>query len=105
MANGGDGEAEGNRRPDLPERGGEQRFIRASGATLAASVAMGEAMTPEKAYEMGYRHITDLAEMNRIAEMMRIERLNTIALQLLEAWREGAMAAKAMLEKQSSTLQ
>ncbi|MCU0839619.1 MAG: hypothetical protein MUE49_12985 [Rhodospirillales bacterium] len=105
MANGGDGEAEENRRHDLPERGGEQRFIRASGATLVTSVAMGEAMTPEKAYEMGYRHINDLAEMNKIAEMMRIERLNSIALQLMEAWREGAMAAKAMLEKQSSTLQ
>jgi len=66
---------------------------------------MGEAMTPEKAYEMGYRHISDLAAMNTVAAMVEIERLNAVAVQLMEAWREGAMAAKAMLEKQSSTLQ
>lgn len=62
-------------------------------------------MTKDKAYEMGYRHIIDLAEMNRVAAMADVERLNDFALALMDAWREGAMAAKAMLEKEVATLQ
>jgi hypothetical protein len=104
MDNGGNGEARG-RSPHGPEPGTSQRNVSALKATLDGGVATGEAMTPERAYEMGYRHIIDLAEMNKIAAMIEIERLNAIALQLMEAWREGAMAATAMLEKQSSTLQ
>jgi hypothetical protein len=62
-------------------------------------------MTPEKAYELGLRHIADLAEMNKVAAMIEIERLRDVAITLMEAWREGALATKAMLDKQSSTLQ
>lgn len=104
MASGNDGEAR-NRRADHRERGGAQRLLSVSEVRLAEYVPMGEPMTPEKAYEMGYRHIADLAAMTRVAAMAEVERLSATAVKLMEAWREGAMAAKAVLEKQSSTLQ
>lgn len=104
MDSGNDGEA-GNRRAQRPERGDAQHLVSVFEAKLADYVPMGDPMTPEKAYEMGYRHISDLAAMTRVASMVEIERLSATAVALMDAWREGAMAAKAMLEKQSSTLQ
>jgi hypothetical protein len=62
-------------------------------------------MTPKQAYRMGFRHITDLAEINRIADMFLEDELDERAQRLIEAWREGAMAATAMLEKAHSTVQ
>jgi hypothetical protein len=62
-------------------------------------------MTPKQAYRMGFRHITDLAEINRIADMFLEDELDDRAQRLIEAWREGAMAATAMLEKAHSTIQ
>ena len=62
-------------------------------------------MTPEQAYRMGFRHVSDLAEINRIADLFMSDRGNEQALQLMEAWREGAMAAAAMLERAGATLQ
>jgi hypothetical protein len=60
-------------------------------------------MTPKQAYRMGFRHITDLAEINRIADTFLED--DDRAQRLIEAWREGAIAAAAMLEKQRSTIQ
>ena len=62
-------------------------------------------MTPKQAYRMGFRHIIDLAEINRIADMFLEDETNDRAQRLIEAWREGAIAAAAMLEKQHSTIQ
>lgn len=62
-------------------------------------------MTPEQAYEMGYRHIADLAEMSRIADLIDDDRLAEYALKLMEAWRAGAMAARVMIEREVSTIQ
>ena len=62
-------------------------------------------MNINKAYLMGFRHIADLAEMNRIADLMEDNRFNEYALELMEAWRTGAMAAQAMIEKRTATLQ
>ncbi len=62
-------------------------------------------MTPKQAYRMGFRHVTDLAEINRIADLFMSDRGNERALQLMEAWREGALMAAAMLEKAEATLQ
>src|SRR5512132_4696422 len=62
-------------------------------------------MTPKQAYRMGFRHITDLAEINRIADTFLEDELDDRAQRLIEAWREGAIAAAAMLEKQRSTIQ
>jgi hypothetical protein len=62
-------------------------------------------MTPKQAYRMGFRHITDLAEINRIADIFLEDELDDRAQRLIEAWREGAIAAAAMLEKQRSTIQ
>ena len=42
--------------------------------------------------------------MNRVAAMADVERLNAYATQITDAWREGAVAAKAMLEKELATL-
>ena len=61
-------------------------------------------MSPDKAYEMGFRHIADLAEMSRIADLIEDQRLSSYALELMQAWRAGAMAARAMVEKEESTL-
>lgn len=62
-------------------------------------------MTPKQAYRRGFRHITDLAEINRIADLFLADEADERALRLIEAWREGAMAAAAMLEKAEATLQ
>ncbi len=62
-------------------------------------------MTPEQAYEMGFRHIADLAEMSRIADLVDDEQMADYALKLMEAWRAGAMAARVMIEREGSTLQ
>ncbi len=86
--------------------GAQQPFVIPSRISLnAEDLDASAAMTPEKAYEMGFRHIIDLAEMNRVASMVDIERLSTFALQLMDAWRRGANDATAMLEKQTATLQ
>lgn len=62
-------------------------------------------MTPEQAYEMGFRHIADLAEMSRIADLVDDEQMADYALKLMEAWRAGATAARVMIEREGSTLQ
>ena len=62
-------------------------------------------MTKKKAFEMGFRHVADLATMNRIAEMVRDEVDDATALDLMEAWREGALAARALLDRETATLQ
>lgn len=62
-------------------------------------------MTPKQAYRMGFRHVADLAEINRIADLFLGDGADQCALRLMEAWREGAMAAAAMLEKEHATLQ
>lgn len=61
-------------------------------------------MTPKKAYQMGFRHIADLAEINRIAEMFESDDCNDHALSLIEAWRQGAVAATALLDRQDATV-
>lgn len=82
-----------------------ERFLSEPGNTLNGEPCIGAPMTKDKAYQMGYRHIIDLAEMNRVAEMADVERLSAYAAQIMDAWREGALAAKAMLEKEVATLQ
>jgi hypothetical protein len=62
-------------------------------------------MTKSKAYEMGFRHVADLAAINRVAELIRDNSEDGNAMALMEAWREGALAAHALLERQSATLQ
>ncbi len=62
-------------------------------------------MSPKQAYQMGFRHVIDLAEINRIADLFLGDEADEGALRLMEAWREGAMAAAAMLEKEHVTLQ
>ena len=62
-------------------------------------------MTPKQAYRMGFRHVSDLAAINRIADLFMNDDGDDRALILMEAWRDGAMAAAAMLEKARSTLQ
>ena len=62
-------------------------------------------MTPKQAYRRGFRHISDLAEINRLADLVLADGSDEHALRLIEAWREGAMAAAAMLEKAHATLQ
>jgi len=62
-------------------------------------------MTPKQAYRMGFRHITDLAEMNRVADHFLDDECDERVTQLIEAWREGALAATAMIEKEFVTLQ
>ncbi len=83
----------------------QERFVSEPGTTLNGESCEGAPMTKDKAYQMGYRHITDLAEMNRVVEMADVERLSAYAAQIMDAWREGALAAKAMLEKEVATLQ
>ena len=61
-------------------------------------------MTPKQAYQMGFRHIADLAEINRIAEMFEGNESNEYAICLIEAWRQGAIAATALLERQHATV-
>lgn len=62
-------------------------------------------MTPKQAYLIGYRHITDLAEMNRIADLYRADEDDEQAIRLIEAWRRGALEARTMLERQQARLQ
>ncbi len=62
-------------------------------------------MNTKKAYYMGFRHIADLAAMNRIVDLAADNRFNEYALELMEAWREGAITAQAMIEKESATIQ
>lgn len=104
-SNGGSNSEARNRRLASPDRGEAQGFISVFETRLSGSIPMGEPMTPEKAYEMGFRHIIDLAEMNKVAAMVENDRLSAAAVKLMEAWREGALAATAMLERQSTTLQ
>ena len=61
-------------------------------------------MTPKQAYQMGFRHITDLAEINRIAEMFERDDCDEEALRLIDAWRQGAVAANALLDRQHATV-
>lgn len=56
-------------------------------------------MTVEDAYAMGFRHISDMAAMNRLAELLRDDQTDSETLRLFEAWRQGAMVAQAMLER------
>ena len=67
--------------------------------------ARGPQMTPKQAYRMGFRHVTDLAEINRIADRFIDDECDRCALMLIEAWRRGAMTATAMLEKEQATIQ
>lgn len=92
-------------RPSATPGRQRERFVSETGTTLNGEPSEGAPMTKDKAYQMGYRHIIDLAEMNRVAEMADVERLNAYATQIMDAWREGALAAKAMLEKEVATLQ
>jgi hypothetical protein len=62
-------------------------------------------MTPKQAYRMGFRHITDLARINQIADKFLDDACDRYAQRLIEAWQEGAMAASAMLEKEHATIQ
>ena len=62
-------------------------------------------MTPKQAYRMGFRHITDLVRINEIADKFLEDEGNGDAERLIEAWREGAMTATAMLEKEQATIQ
>ena len=62
-------------------------------------------MTPKQAYRMGFRHVTDLAEINRVADTYLENECDPGALALIEAWRQGAMTATAMLEKELATIQ
>lgn len=62
-------------------------------------------MTLKQAYRMGFRHIIDLAEINRVADKFLDDEQDDRAQRLIEAWREGAMAATAMLEKEKVTIQ
>ena len=61
-------------------------------------------MTPKQAYQMGFRHITDLAEINRVAEMFERDDCDEEALRLIDAWRQGAVAANALLDRQDATV-
>ena len=62
-------------------------------------------MTKKQAFEMGYRHIADLAAMNRIAAVVNAREDDPEAAALMAAWRDGAMAARAMIERETATLQ
>lgn len=62
-------------------------------------------MTAENAYCMGFRHILDLAEMNRIAAAFRANEDDEEVIRLIQAWRAGMLAAQAVLERGSATLQ
>lgn len=62
-------------------------------------------MTKKTAYEMGFRHVADLAAINRVADLIRDDNDDNNALALMEAWREGALAARALLERETATLQ
>lgn len=61
-------------------------------------------MTPKQAYRMGFRHITDLAEMHHIAECFGRAEDDERLLRLMEAWHEGTLAAKALLDREFATV-
>lgn len=62
-------------------------------------------ITVKRAYQMGYRHVCDLAEINQVALQVReCDDTDGTAKALMNAWREGAMAAKAMLDKEGATV-
>jgi hypothetical protein len=62
-------------------------------------------MTLKQAFRMGFRHIADLAEINQIADRLLEDEFDSRAQRLIEAWRQGAMTATAMLEKEEATIQ
>lgn len=80
------------------------RTVEAPRAGRARSAARRPALTEKQAYQMGFRHVSDLADMNRVADLYLAGELDERALRLLEAWREGAMAASAMLDMPNVTV-
>jgi hypothetical protein len=80
-------------------------FISGRYHAFAMNADAYEPLSLEDAYAMGYRHIADLALMNRIAELIRRDEPDAQALRLLEAWRQGAMVAQAMVDRATRTLQ
>lgn len=60
-------------------------------------------LTVDEAYAMGFRHISDMAAMNRLAERLSEDQTDSETLRL-EAWRQGAMIAQAMLERCKTVL-
>jgi hypothetical protein len=62
-------------------------------------------MSPEKAFEMGFRHISDLFEIGQIADLLDDDQLSTYAVALMRAWQEGALMARALIEKEAATIQ
>ena len=77
----------------------------ACGLYFALPGAKGPQMTPKQAYRMGFRHVTDLAEIDQVADRYLEDECDPGALALIEAWRQGAMTATAMLEKEQATIQ
>lgn len=61
-------------------------------------------LTVDEAYAMGFRHISDMAAMNRLAERLSEDQTDSETLRLFEAWRQGAMIAQAMLERSKTVL-
>lgn len=61
-------------------------------------------MTVEETYAMGFRHISDMAAMNRLAELLRDDQVDSETIRLFEAWRQGAMVAQAMIERSRTAL-
>jgi hypothetical protein len=62
-------------------------------------------MSPEKAFEMGFRHISDLFEIGQVADLLDDDQLSPYAVSLMQAWRDGALMARAMIEKEAATIQ
>jgi hypothetical protein len=62
-------------------------------------------MTRKQAFRMGFRHVADLAQINRIADRLLEDEFDGRAQRLIEAWRQGALTATAMLEKEEATIQ
>ena len=81
-----------------------QRMLNLPRANLAGDWTRRSPMTPKQAYRMGFRHITDLAQMNRIADLYLEGEIDEKVFRLIEAWREGAMAATAMLDMPNRTV-
>ncbi len=61
-------------------------------------------MTPKQAYRRGFRHVLDLAEIRQLVEASEDDEGWEYALQLVEAWRQGALTATAMLEREDATV-
>lgn len=62
-------------------------------------------MTKKQAFDMGFRHIADLAAINRVAAVVNASDDDPEAAALMAAWRDGALAARAMIERETATLQ